>query len=95
MLCLSRSFVPTVDTCDRTPLMFNIHVFEENDVALGGENERRRANLSLLFSLIRVMIDNNRRIVERTVSRFVAFDRLFVNDRRIVIPIIIFFFPVL
>lgn len=77
--------------------MFKIRVFEGND--LGGENERRRANLSL-YSLFRVIIDryNNHRIVERFVSRFVAFDRHFVNEETIVaivIPIIIFFFPVL
>lgn len=76
--------------------MFKIRVFEGND--LGGENERRRANLSL-YSLFRVIIDryNNHRIVERFVS-FVAFDRHFVNEETIVaivIPIIIFFFPVL
>lgn len=78
----NRRYVRYILFLHRTPLMFKIQVFEENDgVALGGENERRRANLSLC-SLFRVMIGNNHRIVERFVSRFVAFDRLFVNVRK-------------
>lgn len=80
----NRRYVRYILFLHRTPLMFKIQVFEEDDgVALGGENERRRANLSLC-SLFRVMIGNNHRIVERFVSRFVAFDRLFINEETIV-----------